>query len=86
MKIKCEKQEEQLDSKMVKDIKIGTVFSGTAGGCNSVYVKKHSNIIDLANMSHLPKDDPDGRGCCLGIERIYNYKELNAEVVVRGEK
>ena len=88
MKVRYEKKEGQSGRKMVKDIPVGTVFSGKIGA-EGVYAKTYVGIVDLWNMRYtwdLPEDEPVGRGSVYGVEYIYNYKELDVELLVKGEK
>jgi len=84
MKIRHEENTKQLPDKPVKDITIGTVFSGMIL-CQSVYLKTYDSVVDLTHPFltwHLPPEESDGRSSLIGVSTIHNYKELNAEVVV----
>lgn len=86
MKIRYEKKEEQ--AKLVKDIAIGTVFSGAIGNYKGVFAKTYDRIVSLENMLHtwfLPLDEPIGRSDGFSkIKHIDNYKELDVDLVING--
>ena len=81
MKIRHKENAETTD-KLVKDIPVGTVFSGEIL-YTGVYLKTYDEIVDLRNPSNT-WDFPFDDGASLQSEApiIRNYKELNAEVVI----
>ena len=90
MKIRYENGvEQQHPGKPVKEIKLGTVFSGDAYGYkNGVFMKVYDRIVEMGwgDTLHLPEDDLHGQGDSFGIRYIYNYRELDVELLVKGEK
>ena len=81
MKIRYEKKE---ITKNVKDISIGTVFSGRIV-YQGVYVKTHDEVVDLENPTQtwtLTRDEPFGVLGRLRSFIIFDYVELNARLIV----
>ena len=87
MKIRYEEKQETTD-KLVKDIPVGTIFSGSIGSIgynNGIYLKTYDAIVDLEQPRYtwpLPPEEFDGKPSPVGVSAICNYKELSAEVVI----
>lgn len=79
MKIKYETSEKKEITKKAKNIIMGTVFSGSIFRLfkPSVFLITSANLVDLkTNISWKITDEGP---------TVLNYKELDAEVVVKGE-
>ena len=98
MKIRYEKKVKPSNNKLVKDIEIGVVFSGKINGVKDVYLKTDDAIVSLANSHnalvklqvnspsstwHVPHSNV--RMFCSPVGTIKDYKELDVELVVKGE-
>ena len=81
MKIKYETNGKKKDEKNISDIRIGTVFGGIILW-DSVYLKINDIVVDLQYPQASWHSDMPQKDCVM----VYNYKELDADVVVRGEK
>ena len=90
MKVRYEKYGEKPERKLVKEIEPGTVFSGEIpGNFEGVFMKAYDRIVCLGGRPatwYLPEDDLYGRGHNPGVRLIDHYKELDVELLVKGEK
>ena len=70
----------------VKEIRLGTVFSGTMpGGPSGVFMKASDRLVGMGISTTwcLPLDDLYGHGSKFGVHHITNYKELDVELLVK---
>lgn len=64
--------------KKLSIINIGTVFQGKFGGCDSTYLVTCDRVVDLSDPTRSYERASD---YC-----VQSYREVDAEVVVRGPK
>ena len=63
-------------TKKVREIPLGAVFSGSPTGINKIYLKALDRAIDLQNPET----------CWSNSVSVYDYVELDTELLVKGEK